>query len=111
MEVMDTASRGEFKHCYASSVHKLPSKGSGKTHEGNKDLDNKTQSVMDSNQQKSSVDSTERFPHSNVLSVGDTVGQNAEVERKIFIYKCFLLKFYSSMFGLANPNIKLTEVQ
>lgn len=107
---MDTASRGEFKHCYASRVHKLPSKGSGKTQEGGKDF-NKTGSIMDPNQQKSSVDSTERFPHSNVLSVGETIGQNAEAERKIFIYKCFLLKFYNSMFGLANPNIKLIEVQ
>lgn len=78
---MDTASRGEFKHCYASSVHKLPSKGSGKTHEGNKDFDNKTQSIMDPSQQKSWVDSTERFPHSNVLPVGDTVGKKAEAER------------------------------
>lgn len=85
MEVMDTASRGEFKHCYASSVHKLPSKGSGKTQEGGKDI-NKTRSIMAPNQQKSSVDSTERFPHSNVLSVGETVGQNAEAERKIFTY-------------------------
>lgn len=110
MEVMDTASRGEFKHCYASSVHKLPSKGSGKT-QGDKDFNNKTQSIMDPNQQKSWVDSTERFPRSNVLYVGETVGQNAEAERKIFIYKCFLLKFYNSMFGLANPNIKLIEVQ
>jgi hypothetical protein len=66
---------------------------------------------MDPNQQKSWVDSTERFPRSNVLYVGETVGQNAEAERKIFIYKCFLLKFYNSMFGLANPNIKLIEVQ
>lgn len=108
---MDTASHGEFKHCYASSVHKLPSKGSGKTQEGDKDLDNKTQSIMDPNQRKSWVDLIERFPHSNVLSVGDTVGQNAEAERKIFMYKCFVLKFYSSIFGLANPNIKLIEVQ
>jgi len=111
MEVLDTASRGEFKHCYASSVHKLPSKGSGKTQEGCKDFNNKSQSIMDPNQQKSWVDSTERFPQSNVLSVGETVGQNAEAERKILIYKCFLLKFYNSMFGLANPNIKLIEVQ
>ena len=111
MEVTDAGSRGDFKHCYAPSVHKLPSKGSEKTQEGGKDFNNKTQGIVYSNQQKSWVDSTERLPHSNVLSVGETVGQNAESDRKIFLYKCFLLKFYNKMFGFTNPNIKLIEVQ
>jgi hypothetical protein len=109
MEVMDTISRGELKHYYASSVHRFPSKSSGKTQVGGKDFDNKTQSIVDPNQQKSWVDSTERFPHSNVLYVGET-GQNAEAERKIFLYKCSLLKFCNGMFGFANPNIKLIVV-
>jgi hypothetical protein len=60
---------------------------------------------MDPNQQKSWVDSTERFRHSNALSVGEAVGQNAEAERKIFVYKFFLLKYYNSMFGFANQTL------
>jgi hypothetical protein len=91
MEVMDTPSREEFIHCYAPTVHRLPSIDSGTTQGGN-DFYNKTQGNVDRNPQKSWVDSTEPVPHTNVLSVGETVGRNGEAERKIFLYKSFLLE-------------------
>jgi hypothetical protein len=91
MEIMDTASREEFKHCYAPTVHKSPSVDSGTT-QGDKNFCNKTQGNVDRNPQKSWVDSTERVPRTNALSVGETAGHNGEVERKIYLYKTFILK-------------------
>lgn len=88
---MDTGSREEFKHCYSPAVHKLPSESSGTTQEGGNNF-NKTRGNIDPNLQKSWVDLSERLPRSNVLSVGETVGQNSEAERKIFMYKSFVFK-------------------
>jgi hypothetical protein len=90
MEVLATASHAEFNNFYTCTIPELPSKGSETAREGGDDFCNKTQGNIGPNPEQSWVESTEHTPRTNVLSVGETIGKNAKVERKIFRYNFFL---------------------
>jgi hypothetical protein len=109
MEVLATASHAEFitevqnveDQYYSPTTPILPSKGSDTTQKGGDGVCNRTQGNVDCNPEQTWVDSTQQPSCNNVVSIGETAGKSAAVERKIFSYHCF--KHNEQKFCFTNP--------